>query len=200
MLHNGSLLHCRLLIGTLQPKVCSAKRVDAGGPSGLAFYLAVKINDRVLIARELFDGREDFDTSEVDLELRRNGGNGEKVPDAELYELGGLNTLRGFEYGEVGPRDSYGNTLGSRVQEVFNVELTCPIPGVPGLSTVAFFDAGNGYQKPSTVNLSNIRQTFGGGLRWVTPMGPLRLEYGRIISPRETESTGRWEFNMGAFF
>jgi len=129
-----------------------------------------------------------------------NGGNGEKVPDAELYELGGLNTLRGFEYGEVGPRDSYGNTLGSRVQEVFNVELTCPIPGVPGLSTVAFFDAGNGYQKPSTVDLSNIRKTFGGGLRWVTPMGPLRLEYGRIISPRETESTGRWEFNMGAFF
>ncbi len=129
-----------------------------------------------------------------------NGGNGEDVPDAELFEMGGMNTVRGFEYGDIGPRDSYGNVLGGRAMSCFNVELTYPIPGVPGLSTAIFYDAGNSYRTPQDIDLTNLKQSVGFGFRWITPMGPLRLEYGRVINPKPNESDGCWDFNIGAFF
>lgn len=127
-----------------------------------------------------------------------NGSKGDDVPVYERFDLGGINSLRGFKYGEVGPRDNYGNFIGGDRMLVFNTEITAPVPGVPGLSTVAFYDAGNVYD--DTIDLHEIKQSFGGGFRWVTPMGPLRLEYGRVINPEDFESDGRWEFSIGAFF
>lgn len=127
-----------------------------------------------------------------------NGSRGEKVPTTELFSLGGLNSIRGFRSGEVGPRDSFGNTVGGQRMTVFNTELTFPIGNVPGLSGVCFFDAGNAYSKE--VDLNNLKKSYGAGIRWVTPMGPLRLEYGKIINPEEWESTGRWDFTIGTFF
>jgi len=127
-----------------------------------------------------------------------NGSRGEKVPTTELFTLGGMNSIRGFRSGEVGPMDSYGNTIGGHRMTVFNTELTFPIGNVPGLSGVCFFDAGNAFTKD--VDLNNLKKSYGAGIRWVTPMGPLRLEYGKVINPEEWESNGRWDFTIGTFF
>lgn len=127
-----------------------------------------------------------------------NGGDGEKVPTTELFTLGGMNTIRGFDSGEVGPRDSYDNVVGGQRMVIFNGEITYPIGNVPGLSGLFFLDAGNAYAK--TIDLTNIKKSYGLGFRWVTPMGPLRLEYGRVINPEEWESSGRWDFTIGTFF
>lgn len=127
-----------------------------------------------------------------------NGGNGERVPVSELFTLGGMNTIRGFKYGEIGPRDSYGNVVGGSRMAIFNTELTFPIGNVPGLSGLCFYDAGNTYTK--RIDLTNVKQAYGAGFRWVTPMGPLRLEYGKVINPEEWESNGRWDFTIGTFF
>jgi outer membrane protein insertion porin family len=127
-----------------------------------------------------------------------NGGEGQEVPVSELYTLGGLNTIRGFGYNEIGPRDNYGNVIGGKRMVIFNGEITFPIGNVPGLSGVVFFDAGNAYY--NTIDLENVKKSYGAGLRWVTPMGPLRLEYGWIINPEDYEPSGNWDFTIGAFF
>jgi outer membrane protein insertion porin family len=127
-----------------------------------------------------------------------NGGDGEPVPTSELYTLGGMNTVRGFDYGDIGPRDNYGNVVGGNRMVVFNAEITFPIGTVPGLSGVVFLDAGNAFN--NTIDLENLKKSYGAGIRWVTPMGPLRLEYGWIINPEDYEPSGKWDFTIGAFF
>jgi outer membrane protein insertion porin family len=109
-----------------------------------------------------------------------------------------LNSIRGFKYGEIGPRDSANNVIGGQRMFVFNTELTFPIWEVPGLYGVLFFDQGNAYDQ--RIDLSNLKRSYGGGIRWVTPMGPLRLEYGKVIDPEEFESDSRWDFSIGTFF
>lgn len=127
-----------------------------------------------------------------------NPAKGDVLPEYERFNLGGLTSIRGFDYGEVGPQDSLGNFLGGRRMVVMNLELTFPIGPIPGLYGVAFHDEGNCYEK--NIDLSNLKKSYGGGIRWVTPMGPLRLEYAQVINPQEWESKSKWEFSIGAFF
>jgi outer membrane protein insertion porin family len=123
---------------------------------------------------------------------------GDKVPEYERFDLGGLNTIRGFKWGEVGPQDSYGNFIGGRRMFIMNIELTFPIGPIPGLYGVLFHDEGNSYDK--RIDLTNLKKSYGAGIRWVTPMGPLRLEYAKVINPKEWEESSRWEFSLGGFF
>jgi len=123
---------------------------------------------------------------------------GDVIPDYERFQLGGLNSVRGFKNGEVGPQDSRGNYIGGNRMVIFNSEVTFPIFSVPGLYGVIFHDEGNSYE--NTIDLTNLKKSYGTGIRWVTPMGPLRLEYARVIHPTENEDKARWEFSIGAFF
>ncbi len=123
---------------------------------------------------------------------------GDDLPEDELFTLGGLNSIRGFKYDEIGPRDSAGNVIGGHRMFVNNIELTFPFWEVPGLYGVLFFDQGNAYDE--RIDLSNLKRSYGGGIRWVTPMGPLRLEYGKVINPEEYEPESRWDFSIGTFF
>ncbi|HPR55113.1 MAG TPA: outer membrane protein assembly factor BamA [Deltaproteobacteria bacterium] len=126
-----------------------------------------------------------------------NPAQGDTLPEYERFDLGGLSSIRGFKYGEVGPQDSLGNFIGGRRMVVMNTEMTFPM-GIPGLYGVVFHDEGNGYEK--RIDLTNLKKSYGAGIRWVTPMGPLRLEYARVINPEEWESPSRWDFSIGAFF
>ena len=123
---------------------------------------------------------------------------GDDIPEDELFTLGGLNSIRGFKYGDIGPRDTYGNVVGGRRMVVSNTEITFPIFEVPGLSGVLFFDQGNAYDR--TIDLTSLKRSYGVGVRWVTPMGPLRIEYGKVISPEDYEASSRWDFSIGTFF
>lgn len=127
-----------------------------------------------------------------------NPAQGDDLPEDELFTLGGLNSIRGFKYGEIGPRDSAGNVVGGQRMFVFNTEITFPFWEVPGLYGVLFFDQGNAYD--SRIDLTNLKRSYGAGIRWVTPMGPLRLEYGKVIDPEDYESDSRWDFSIGTFF
>jgi len=127
-----------------------------------------------------------------------NPAKGDTLPEYERFDLGGLNSIRGFKYGEVGPKDSYGNTLGGMRMVVMNIEATVPLGPIPGLYGVVFHDQGNGYEK--SVDLTNLKKSYGAGIRWVTPMGPIRIEYARVISPEPDEDPSRWEFSVGAFY
>lgn len=127
-----------------------------------------------------------------------NPAMGDDLPEDELFTLGGLNSIRGFRYGDIGPKDSFGNTVGGTRMFISNTEITFPIFDIPGLSGVLFYDQGNAYDK--RIDLTNLKRSYGAGIRWVTPMGPLRIEYGKVINPEEDEAPSRWDFSIGTFF
>ncbi len=129
---------------------------------------------------------------------------GGKLPDYERFYLGGMNSLRGFGWRDVSPTEK--NSIGDDVRiggdkfVQFNAELLFPLIKDAGLMGVLFFDTGNAYNNDEAIDLGNLRESVGYGIRWYSPMGPIRLEYGHILDPRKDEGTGQWEFTMGTAF
>jgi outer membrane protein insertion porin family len=127
--------------------------------------------------------------------------NGEDIAIDEKYYLGGINTIRGYESRTVCPVDANGNYIGGVKMAVANVEYTFPLLQEVKMKGVIFFDAGNSYGTGQDM-FSSFRTSYGAGIRWNSPLGPLRLEYGIPINPREgiDDKGGRFEFSIGGFF
>ncbi len=124
------------------------------------------------------------------------GNNGKIVPIYERYYLGGIDSLRGLR--EVGPVDQLtGEVIGGLTMLNFNVDFTFPLIKKAGMRGLVFFDIGNSWESGFHVN--DMRKTAGLGIRWYSPMGPLRLEWGYVLDKKENESPSRWEFTIGMF-
>lgn len=120
------------------------------------------------------------------------------IPIYERYVLGGINSLRGFRY--VGPTDGgTEDVIGGTTMMVFNVELVFPLIKNAGMKGVVFYDAGNAWN--NRYYLDDLCQSVGAGIRWYSPIGPLRLEYGYPIDNGGLSDNdgGRWEFTIGMF-
>jgi outer membrane protein insertion porin family len=123
------------------------------------------------------------------------------LPDYERFYLGGINSLRGFKWREIHAVDEDGNDVGGEKYVQGNFELNIPLFPEAGIMGVLFFDTGDVYGPEEDIDLGNLRQSAGYGVRWFSPVGPIRLERGHILDPEEGEdSSGRWEFSMGAAF
>jgi outer membrane protein insertion porin family len=121
---------------------------------------------------------------------------GKAVPIFERYYLGGINSLRGLR--EIGPRDPLtGDVIGGLRMLNFNAEYIFPLIKNAGMKAVVFYDTGNAWDKG--YHLNDMRQTAGVGVRWYSPIGPLRLEWGHVLDKKEGESASRWEFTIGMF-
>ena len=124
-----------------------------------------------------------------------------KVPDYEKFYLGGINSIRGFKYYSIGVVDPVtGNIFGGDKMVQFNLEYIFPIVQKAGIKGVVFYDTGNVYSASQTIDASKFKQTVGGGVRWYSPMGPLRLEWGYNLNPQPGEDTSNWDFSIGTFF
>ncbi|MGJ0486717.1 MAG: autotransporter assembly complex protein TamA [Methylomicrobium sp.] len=95
----------------------------------------------------------------------------DKLPPSYRYYAGGMNSIRGYDYKELGPRDKTGSVIGGRFLSVVSAEYEHPILENWGLA--AFVDAGDAY------NLEGIDVKVGAGLgvRWYSPIGPIRLDF-----------------------
>jgi len=148
---------------------------------------------------------------------------GEDIPISEKYFLGGIDSMRGFEARSVGPREHkprsskhirlFGSTyrikrtgysdeedvIGGEKQLFFNFEYLFPVMKEAGIRGVVFFDTGNAYDRNETF-FSDLRYDVGAGVRWYSPFGPLRVEWGWNLSPRKDESSSNFEFSMGRSF
>lgn len=122
------------------------------------------------------------------------------VPLYERFFLGGINTLRGFNWGDVGPKDAQGNVIGGVTYGVFNAELLFPLHEKMGVRGVVFFDAGNAYTGDESFDITKFRTDAGVGVRWNSPFGPLRIELGINLDPQPGEDPYQWQFSAGAFF
>ena len=104
---------------------------------------------------------------------------GTAIPVFDRYVLGGINSLRGFRY--IGPTNpGTEDVIGGSTMLNFNFELVFPFIKESGMKLVAFYDAGNAWNDNYYIN--DLRQSVGLGLRWYSPIGPLRLEYGYIVN------------------
>jgi outer membrane protein insertion porin family len=128
-----------------------------------------------------------------------------RVPTWQRFYLGGMDSVRGYSWREISPKDpDTGDEIGGDKMVQFNVELIIPIVRKAGLMGVLFYDTGNAYDNGEDIDLSDLRKSVGFGVRWYSPLGPMRLEYGYIL---ETDSRGDgekgeggWEFTMGMAF
>jgi outer membrane protein insertion porin family len=123
------------------------------------------------------------------------------LPVFQKFMLGGLNSVRGFAYGDISPVDpDTGDRIGGTKMMFYNFEFRFPLLKEQGISGVVFYDAGNVFAEDENYTFSGIRSSVGTGIRWYSPLGPLRLEYGRNLDPREDEKSGKWEFMVGGEF
>jgi outer membrane protein insertion porin family len=123
----------------------------------------------------------------------------EKLPLYERFYVGGLYTLRGIGFGEAGPKDpATGDAIGGTTELIFNTEYIFPLLPDIKLKGVVFLDAGNAYE--DFHNFGSLRYTTGLGFRWLSPMGPIRLEWGYNLKKKDGESSSKFEFAFGTFF
>ena len=124
-----------------------------------------------------------------------------RVPLAERFFAGGANSHRGFPFNQAGPRDPVtGFPLGGGAQLLNSVELRFPLVG-ENIGGVLFHDAGNIYSRPRDIALrftqrmaeneegerefdyDYLVQAVGFGLRYRTPIGPVRVDLAYSINP-----------------
>jgi outer membrane protein insertion porin family len=121
------------------------------------------------------------------------------LPVYEKFYLGGIDTIRGFKYADISPRDSATNErIGGDKFIQLNQEIRFPLYKKLGLMGTVFFDAGNVYGPGMSQPF--LRPTVGGGMRWFSPMGPLRVEWGYNLTHKNGEKNSVWEFTMGGSF
>jgi outer membrane protein insertion porin family len=117
--------------------------------------------------------------------------NNPRVPVNKLFFQGGADTLRGFTEDGVNPS-------GGRVSLIYNAELALKL--TDSVKVAAFFDAGFLSDSINQIELSSFRETAGLGLRYLTPLGPVRLDVGTILDKRPGDPNYRITFSFGYFF
>ena len=129
----------------------------------------------------------------------------------ERFFMGGIFNVRGFERNSLGPaimvaalRDP-GSSLrefkiGGNKQWYNNLELELPVFPAVGIRLVTFLDAGQAYPEESLMSPVDFRYSTGFGVRWWSPVGPLRFEWGFPLNPRYYEEPMVFEFTIGNSF
>jgi len=125
-------------------------------------------------------------------------GAGGEVPIRERFFLGGRTSVRGFSENEIGPHGELGSPQGGDLLINLNSELRFPLLGA--LHGAVFLDAGGLYLARRSVSLGDFRRSAGAGLRYMTPIGPLSLDYGLKLDRRGRESIGQLHFSIGTVF
>ena len=126
------------------------------------------------------------------------GFGSEDLPLFERFYLGGANSIRSFKARQISPVDQSGAKIGGDKEVLGNVEYIVPLPF--NIRAAAFFDAGNAYGFGTKFDITDIRTAAGGGLRWLSPFGPIRVDYGFNLNPRSGDKPGAFNFSVGSPF
>lgn len=139
---------------------------------------------------------------------------GRVLPVIHRYRAGGMLSVRGFQWLSLGPsirqtgsddptRPEDRLVIGGTQTWINNVEIEANLIKSAGISAVVFFDAGNAFGDAwgnGFINPLGLRTSAGFGVRWRSPVGPLRFEWGFPLQPREGEKTNDFQFTIGSFF
>ncbi len=124
---------------------------------------------------------------------------GKEVPLYQRFYLGDISTVRGINYGDAGPKDVDGQPIGGLEELIFNSEYVFPIAAEYKFKGVVFCDAGRAYTSNETIG-TNLDYTSGIGIRWISPMGPIRVEWGYNLNKKPGEASSKVGFTFGSSF
>ena len=139
----------------------------------------------------------------------REFGSSASVPREDRLFLGGASSVRGFAENTLGPQRSDGSADGANVTTVFNqefrwktIQVLQHIPLLKGLFKPfplwqsVFFDMGNGFRARSDFKFKALAYSYGAGIQLLTPAGPIRVDYARVIPTERFGVASRWHFTI----
>ncbi len=152
-------------------------------------------------------------TKNVTFMLNGEVGYGDAYGDKEYpffknFYVGGVNSVRGYENGSIGPRDFDPGTnedfaVGGTTRFVGNAEIFVPVPLIKNSSQFrlsAFIDAGNVYGNNESIDFGELRYGAGVGISWFSPFGPLKLVFAKALNASDTDRTETLQFQLGQQF
>jgi len=145
-------------------------------------------------------------TSRITLAFNGQAGyggtySGATFPIFKNFYAGGIGSVRGYEAGTLGPRDTNGNPLGGTKEVNGSMEALAPLPGADrSLRALAFLDGGNVWGQGQAVLPSSLRFATGFGVAWISPIGPLKLSLAFPIHRQPTDLIQRFQFQIGTGF
>ena len=138
------------------------------------------------------------------------------IPTSQLFFAGGGTTLRGFPIDEAGPQRIVPFCTGLQNQTgcvnvtvpvggnelfILNSEIRFPLKIFKPLGGVIFYDGGNVYSAINLPNfVTNYTNTIGVGLRWATPIGPIRIDLGHNLNPVPGIDPTQYYITLGQAF
>ena len=136
---------------------------------------------------------------------------GAPIPIFEKFTAGGINSVRGYALNSLGPSLRVLGTgdpqspdqkfpIGGNELAILNLEVEFPIIKPAQIRGVLFYDAGNAFAANAPIRWADLRKSYGFGVRWFSPIGPLRFEWGFPIKRRADEAPRQFEFTIGSFF
>lgn len=151
-----------------------------------------------------------------------------EIPVSELYYLGGIESLRGYQYRSLGPRNFFGSLIGGRKMLLANSEMYFPVAPSAGLKGFLFFDIGKVYDPVSETAISSYREidsdgdgftdtreavrspnitngnawkkSYGLGISWRSPAGPIKLVWAQVLNKEKFDIIETIQFSMGTTF
>ena len=132
-----------------------------------------------------------------------------RFPEPERFVAGGDTTVRGFALDQLGVRhappdplrdtiDINGLPIGGNGLVLFNAEVRVPV--YRGLGVVGFVDTGNVFARVGDIDLGQLRSAVGGGIRYKSPVGPIRFDLGFKIHRQPGEGLTAWFISFGQAF
>jgi len=131
------------------------------------------------------------------------GLGGKPYPVFKNFYGGGLGSVRVFEQNSLGVIDPTGAYIGGAKRFNANAELYLPVPGTGNdrsLRIFAFTDVGNVWREDEQVRGGDLRAAAGFGLSWISPVGPLKMSWGKPIKSKPTDRIQQFQFQIGTAF
>ncbi len=132
-----------------------------------------------------------------------NGYGNKPLPFFKNFYAGGVDSVRGYQSGTIGPRDINGEFIGGNKRLVGNVELLFPMPGVKAEKSVrlsVFADFGYVWSQDQRLLLGDLRTSAGFAVSWFSPVGPLKFSLARPFQTKPTDRLERFQFLLGRAF
>lgn len=129
-----------------------------------------------------------------------------EYPFFKNFFMGGVNSVRGYDNGALGPKESfngYSYSIGGTKRLLANAELFFPVPGLKEnkqFRLSAFLDAGNVYGANTSYSVADLRYSTGVGVSWYSPFGPLKLVFAKPLNSEVGDRTQVIQFQLGQQF
>lgn len=132
------------------------------------------------------------------------GFGGKAYPIFKNFYAGGIGTVRGYESSSLGAlKDQYGDSMGGASRLIANAELQFPFAGSGQDRTLRWFvftDGGNVFADGAPMKVSDLRYSTGFGISWLSPIGPLKLSYGKPLNAKPGDKAQNFQFQLGTGF